>query len=96
MTRDDYEKAQSDFGEVARKHRAAADVHYQMGNIVASVKHTVLEGAISAGAGICWNCYKRWDDKQPTEWEKAYIDACRAEDLDKIYVLLKNAEKKGW
>ena len=54
------------------------------------------QAAISAGAGICWNCYKRWDDKQPTEWEKAYIDACRAEDLDKIYALLKNAEKKGW
>lgn len=53
MTRDDCENAQSDFDEMARKHRAAADVHYQMGNIVASVKHTVLAAAISAGAGIC-------------------------------------------
>lgn len=95
MTRDDYKNMQPDFDEMAKKHRAAAEVHYQMGNIVTSVKHAVLAGAISACAGICWNCYARWDDEQPTEWEKAYIDACRTEDLDKIYALLKNAEKKG-
>lgn len=95
MTRDDYKNMQPDFDEMAKKHRAAAEVHYQMGNIVTSVKHAVLAGAISACAGICWNCYTRWDDEQPTEWEKAYIDACRTEDLDKIYALLKNAEKKG-
>lgn len=95
MTRDDYKNMQPDFDEMAKKHRAAAEVHYQMGNIVTSVKQAVLAGAISACAGICWNCYTRWDDEQPTEWEKAYIDACRTEDLDKIYALLKNAEKKG-
>ena len=95
MTRDDYKNMQPDFDEMARKCRAAADVHYQMGNIVASVKYTILAGAISAGAGICWNCYTRWVDEHPTEWEEAYIDACRTEDLDKIYALLKNAEKKG-